>query len=169
MTAAVRLAPLDPTYLDTIRGWIADPELRDLVGTSSFPTEEEHRQWHARITSDATRHTAVVLDGDEPVGLVGLMDIHTTYRKAELWLYVGRAADRRRGFGSAAVRQMLAHAFDSLRLHRVYVHVFGFNDAAHAFFARLGFRDEGIERDAVFKHDRFYDVWLMSVLAPELD
>jgi RimJ/RimL family protein N-acetyltransferase len=64
---------------------------------------------------------------------------------------------------------MLAYAFGSLGLHRVYVHVFGFNEGAHAFFAAAGFRDEGTERDAVFRHGRFHDMWLMSMLAPEFD
>jgi RimJ/RimL family protein N-acetyltransferase len=165
--AGIGLAPLDRTYLDTVRSWIADPELRDLVGTTTYPSEAEHEHWHARITTDPTRFTAVVVDGDEPKGLVGLIAIDHVHQKAELWLYVGQAADRHKGIGKAAVRQALAHAFGTLGLHRVYVHVFGFNHGAHAFFAATGFRDEGVERGAVFKRGQFHDVWIMGVLAQE--
>jgi RimJ/RimL family protein N-acetyltransferase len=161
--------PFDRKYLATVRDWIADPSLREMVGTTSFPSEEEHERWYTRITTDPARDTAVIVDGDEPRGLVGLMAIDSNYRKAELWLYVGRSADRRRGTGSAAVREMLSRAFGELGLHRVYVQVFGFNEGAHAFFDSVGFRDEGTERDAVFKHGQFHDVWLMSILATEFD
>jgi RimJ/RimL family protein N-acetyltransferase len=165
----VRLAPFDRAYLGIVRDWIADPALRDLVGTATLPSEEEHERWHERITRDPTRHTSIILEDGEPRGLIGLLAIDRNYRKAELWLYVGRAVDRRQGVGAAALRQMLSYAFGTLELHRVYVHVFGFNEAAHAFFGAAGFRDEGTELDAVFKHGTFHDVWLMSMLAPEFN
>lgn len=170
IASVARLAPLDRKFLPVVREWILSPETRELVGTIRPPNDVQHERWYETLQTDRTRHTCMVLDArnGRPLGICGLIDINEIYRNAELWIYLGESAKRRTGAGRSAVVDLLAFAFDTLGLHRVYVHVFGFNAAAHAFFARCGFKDEGVEREAVFKRRRFHDVWLMGILDREI-
>ncbi|MBI2896222.1 MAG: GNAT family N-acetyltransferase [Deltaproteobacteria bacterium] len=163
--SGVKLVPFDRSFLSAVRSWILDPETRDLVGTVRPPSDGQHERWYEELQSDRRRHVAIIADQrGTPRGIIGLFDIDQVYRKAELWIYVGEAGSRRGGTGRAAVGQMLAFAFDTLGLHRIYVHVFSFNEPGAAFFRSLGFVDEGTERDAVFKRGRFFDVHLLSML-----
>jgi RimJ/RimL family protein N-acetyltransferase len=166
-TADCALLPLESRFKPIVREWLRDDDTRAVLGTLRAPSDAEHDRWYEVITTDPTRHTAVIVHDDEPVGLCGLTGIDLVYRKAELWLYLGDAASRGKGYGRQAVDQLLRHAFHTLGLHRVGVRVFAFNASGHDFFHRCGFTDEGVERDGVFKLGRYHDVWFMGMLEPD--
>jgi RimJ/RimL family protein N-acetyltransferase len=152
-----------------VLSWVNSDFVRDAVGTVRPITTAQHWRWYERLQSDQSQLVLIVRDeqAGEPVGVIGLKGIDTTYRNAELWVYLGRPESQRKGMGRQAVCNMLDFAFDTLGLHRVYVHVFDFNEAAHRFFAACGFQDEGLLREAVFKQGRFFDKRVMGVLERE--
>jgi RimJ/RimL family protein N-acetyltransferase len=71
------------------------------------------------------------------------------------------------GFGSEATALMVEHAFSSLGLHRVALAVFAFNQRAIRAYRRVGFLDEGVAREAIWREGRWWDEIHMSVLEPE--
>jgi RimJ/RimL family protein N-acetyltransferase len=167
--AEFHLIPLDRAHLALVRTWLADEETRDLVGTRMMPSDAQHERWFESLQTDPTRMAFLVAEAgaERPLGIVGLSGIDRVARSAELWLYVGERAKRGLGVGRVAVRELLRMAFGTQGLHRIFVRVFGYNPGAHAFFAALGFVDEGIERAGAFRHGRFHDVWRMALLADE--
>lgn len=165
MTGA-RLVPLDRSRLDVVRRWILDDALRELIGTIRPPSDVEHERWFERLVADPGRLVSLIVDGDgEPVGLCGLNGVDLVSRRAELWIYV--AVGPSRGVGRSAVEAQLRYAFETLGLHRVFVRVFAFNERALRFFEGCGFRQEGVERDGVFKRGAFHDVHVLSRLADD--
>jgi RimJ/RimL family protein N-acetyltransferase len=62
---------------------------------------------------------------------------------------------------------MLEHAFTVLRLHRVALSVFAFNERAIRAYRKLGFVMEGRSREAIWRDGRFWDEILMSVIEDE--
>lgn len=75
--------------------------------------------------------------------------------------------DRGRGVGLAMMRQMLRFAFRDLRLHRVYLNVFDFNQAAIVCYEKCGFRKEGLLRDARRVGDKYWSPYVMGILDNE--
>ena len=164
-----RLVPFDRVHLGVVREWLLDEETRDLVGTRVLPSDVQHGHWFEDVNADPTRFTFLVTETGlgQPLAIVGLTGLDSVARCAELWLYVGDKTRRQLGVGRVAVRELLRFAFGTQGLHRVAVRVFGYNPGAHAFFAALGFVDEGVERAGTFRHGRFHDVWRMAMLADE--
>jgi len=164
-----RLVPFDRVHLGAVREWLLDEETRDLVGTRVLPSDVQHERWFEHLHADPTRFTFLVTETGlgQPLAIVGLTGLDRVARSAELWLYVGDKAKRGLGVGRLAVRELLRFAFGTQGLQRVAVRVFGYNPGAHAFFAALGFVDEGIERAGTFRRGRFHDVWRMAMLADE--
>ena len=73
-----------------------------------------------------------------------------------------------RGLMTAAVKRLLEHAFDELRLNRVGIEVAPNNPRSRALAERLGFREEGVLREAErFGDDDYRDLVLYSMLASE--
>lgn len=72
-----------------------------------------------------------------------------------------------RGLMTRACGAMVRHAFDDYRLHRVAVHVATGNARSQAVAERLGFRVEGVHREAAMVHDRFVDLTVNALLAEE--
>ena len=57
--------------------------------------------------------------------------------------------------------------FGELRLERVWLDVYDFNTRARRSYEKVGFSLEGTKRHALFKHGRYVDVLLMSILRDE--
>jgi RimJ/RimL family protein N-acetyltransferase len=71
------------------------------------------------------------------------------------------------GYGKEVGHLLLSYAFEYLGFHRVSIGVVGFNKNALRFWKSLGFRKEGLERDAHFYDNRYSDGIMMSVLEDE--
>ena len=75
------------------------------------------------------------------------------------------AADRQgRGLMTAAVRALVAHAFDERGLHRIEIAAAVDNARSRAIPERLGFRAEGVRREAERHGDRYLDLVVYALL-----
>jgi RimJ/RimL family protein N-acetyltransferase len=62
---------------------------------------------------------------------------------------------------------MVRHAFDTLNLNRVWLHVGEDNARAMRVYQKVGFRTEGRLRQDIFRDGRYWDSLLMAVLREE--
>jgi RimJ/RimL family protein N-acetyltransferase len=62
---------------------------------------------------------------------------------------------------------MLKHGFETLNLHRIFLHVYETNPSAIQTYEKVGFVKEGIMRDAIYRNGCYINVLLMSVLRSE--
>lgn len=115
-----------------------------------------------------TWHFVICLrDGGRPVGFTGLHAIDHVNGSTEMGIGIGERSEWDKGYGTEAMDLLLDFAFGELRLHRVFLHVFDFNERAIHLYERAGFRHEGTAREAFYRHGRFYDMHLMGILAEE--
>ena len=56
-----------------------------------------------------------------------------------------------------------------MNFHRIALGVFEFNARAQAVYRKVGFVDEGREREAYYQDGRYWDVLRMSILREEWD
>ena len=66
-----------------------------------------------------------------------------------------------------AVRTLVDHAFGVWDLHRVEIQAAVNNHRSRAIPERLGFREEGVLREAERIGDRWNDLAVYAILAPE--
>jgi RimJ/RimL family protein N-acetyltransferase len=107
------------------------------------------------------------LEDDDPLGTIGLFAVDLTSGTAGLGVTIGDPANTGRGYGSDAIAAMLDFGFGSLRLERIWLDVYDFNEAARRLYARLGFVHEGTQRQALLRRGRRVDVHRMAVLRDE--
>ncbi|KAF2439623.1 acyl-CoA N-acyltransferase, partial [Karstenula rhodostoma CBS 690.94] len=62
-----------------------------------------------------------------------------------------------RGYGSEAIRWVLEYAFLRAGLHKVRIRAFGWNEGACRLYRRLGFVEEGRERESLWHEGRWWD------------
>jgi ribosomal-protein-serine acetyltransferase len=100
------------------------------------------------------------------VGVIGLEAIAHLHESAELgyWLRVDATG---RGYMTEAGRAILDWAFDSLGAHRVRIAAATDNHPSLAVIRRLGFRFEGIAREAERCHARWLDHGVFAMLATD--
>ncbi|MCL6614902.1 MAG: GNAT family N-acetyltransferase, partial [Firmicutes bacterium] len=106
---------------------------------------------------------------DDEGRLIGDLELdHISWRRreAELRIRIGEKERWNEGYGTDAVRTLLALAFGRMKLRRVYLKVYRFNRRAIRCYEKSGFRKEGIlrRRDGAAG---WKDIILMSVEVPD--
>ncbi|MFG2223294.1 GNAT family N-acetyltransferase [Streptomyces sp. NPDC048644] len=164
--ARIRLAPLSIRHATAFHAAALDPETRRLTGCHHEFTLEEVQQWCAGSADRADRLDLAIEDRETGryLGDLALMAIdpdnaHGTLR---ILLVPGETG---RGLGTEAIRLLLEYAFDRVRLHRVQLEVFTFNERARRTYERCGFEVEGRMRQALFWGGEWHDVWVMGVVS----
>ncbi|KAJ2994124.1 hypothetical protein NUW58_g1636 [Xylaria curta] len=74
---------------------------------------------------------------------------------------------QRKGYGQEAIAWALDWAFDFARLHRVEMACYGWNPGAKRLYSRIGFREEGVKREAIWFMGGWHDMHDMAILEHE--
>jgi diamine N-acetyltransferase len=74
-----------------------------------------------------------------------------------------------RGLGRRVLTEIIRTAFRELGAHRLFLDVFEDNGRARHLYESLGFKHEGIMREAAYRDGRWFDLHLMSMLESEYD
>ncbi|KAJ2979390.1 hypothetical protein NQ176_g3286 [Zarea fungicola] len=104
-----------------------------------------------------------------PIGQVGLTAADVTmaqHRATELSIGIHKDYQGQ-GYGTEAIGWAIDWAFNYANMHRVSLEVFAWNEGAHHMYKKAGFREEGRQREALFKHGKFWDIIMMSILVHE--
>lgn len=177
-----RMAP-EPPILRGERVWLRALETSDILDTSLNDVELAHhagfRRSFSRLEGERyAQHLATQGDNevsfaicplgeDRGIGSCGLRDIDRTNGSAEVSIFIGAREDWSKGYGTDAMAALLDFAFGALRLERVWLRVFDYNERAVRSYEKAGFVQE-----ARLRHDRFHrgahhDVFLMAIVRPD--
>jgi RimJ/RimL family protein N-acetyltransferase len=107
------------------------------------------------------------LADDRPVGSIDLHGVDYRNGNASLGIAIGDPADTSQGYGSDALRTLVGFGFAQLRLERIELEVYDFNEPARRLYERVGFRHEGTSRHALYTEGAFHDVHRLAVLREE--
>ncbi len=162
----IRLEPLGEEHLDPYYKQMDEPELDRMTGThGDTPSREAIQAWLAsRPTQKGRLDLAIVEESsNELAGEIVLNDLSAENESISMRLWLG-ANYRDRGYGSEAIRLVIAYAFDVVKLHRVSLEVYAFNARAIRAYERCGFEVEGRLRHALLWEGERHDALIMGIL-----
>jgi diamine N-acetyltransferase len=165
----IYLRPLERADLPHLCAWANDPEIRRLTGEVRPMSETGADEFFERVRSDQDRVWFIVAlrETDQIIGEAGLLRIFAAWRTADLSLIIGEKGAWGLGYGTEAIRLLMDYAFGALNLHRLAIGVVGFNERALCFYRKVGFKQEGIQRDGYYLDHRYHDFVMMSILEHE--
>ena len=168
--ATCDLRPVTEEDLSALLAWYNDPDTFRYMGRETHLTMEDQHAWLSFSRLDPGSFVWAIHRRDTELGsLIGsvtLRNLADRARRAELGVLIGIAGS---GFGSDAVRTVLAHAFGSLNTQCVSLEVRGDNRRAITAYMRAGFRPEGVLRRRLLKDGSLHDLYSMSVLREEFN
>lgn len=145
-----------------------DAEATRLTGTHTSFTRDQIDAWCATRAEQVDRLDLAVLDrstGDW-AGEVVVNDWDPDNRSCGFRIALGPGG-RDRGLGSEATRLIVAHVFDTIDdppVNRLSLEVFAFNARGLAVYEKVGFRREGVLREALRWDGEFHDTIVMSIV-----
>ncbi|MEU5213164.1 GNAT family protein [Streptomyces sp. NPDC020742] len=162
----IRLVQLSSRHAEAFHATFLDPEVRRLTGTHHDWTRAELADWCAKAPGRTDRLDLAIEDRESGayLGELALSQIDEDNAHGSFRISLAQEATGR-GLGSEATRLLLDHAFDRVRLHRVQLEVFTFNERARRAYEKCGFEVEGRMREALFWDGAWHDVLVMAALA----
>lgn len=153
-----RLTDANRVYL---REWMPWVDATRLPEDTAQYIESARKQWAGQECI-----TACMLYRGAICGMVDLHGISRLNRKAAIGYWLS-APLQGRGLMTRAVRAMVDYGFGGLGLHRIEIRAAVDNRRSRLIPERLGFHQEGVARGAQKLYDRYLDLVVYSMLAPE--
>lgn len=109
------------------------------------------------------------LSDNKLIGCCGLVYISWVYRHADLSLYIGlnNIYIDKAGYAEESCKLLLDYGFNELCLNKIWTEIKVFDKKKKKLFDRFGLKVDGILRQNYFCNGRFWDSYILSILASE--
>lgn len=164
---SIILTPLKKKHLEFLRQLRNDPQTNIFL-TNVLPINQHlQEQWFKTISLDKTKmYFAIENNKNQFLGVVRCDE----YDKVNRSIRVGMdiiPKHRRKGLATATYQILFQYLFLNLGLNRLWLLVASFNKPAIALYKKLGFKQEGKQRQAIFRNGKFNDYLMMSLIQSE--
>lgn len=170
-TDNIILRPFRAEDADTLWNSLGSPVIDKLTGTHATFTRDQIDAYIARqIANDDDERAAFIIalpDDSRALGEVVINDIDHDNHSANIRIALFAEDDLGKGYGTTAMRLMVDYGFRQLKLHRISLGVYAFNPRAIHVYEKIGFKQEGVLRDALYWEGEYVDEIIMSILAHE--
>ncbi len=158
--------PLEEKDLEWARLLHNDQEVRLMLTDPRSVSRKAQREWFESIRESHQSQRLVVRRDKKRIGIVRLDSIDRLNRSVLVGLDIGRR-HRGRHYAKRIYSALLGYLFSRLGMHRAWLKVAEFNPKARRLYRELGFREEGVEREALYRFKKFHGYVVMGLLARE--
>ncbi len=165
----ISIKPLEERHLEQFRALRNDPNTSYYL-TSVIPINPVKQQlwFHAVSKDDSRMFFAVEANTGEFLGLVRCDEWDKLNRSIRIGVDIVASA-RRKGYATKTYKLLFDFLFHQLNINRIWLLVASFNAGASALYNKLGFQEEGRQREALFRDNRYHDYIMMSLLASDYE
>jgi RimJ/RimL family protein N-acetyltransferase len=167
----VRLRPAEREDLPLFVRWLSDDRTSQFLALRSPLSQALEERWFEDLLDhqgrDRWHFVICLLEDGRPVGSLDLHLLDLRNGNAGIGIVIGDPADTSHGYGSDALTALLDFGFGELRLERLWLEVYDFNERARHVYERLGFVHEATLRRGVYRAGRYADVHRMGILREE--
>lgn len=146
--------------------WKNDPLIAELVSGNPIMTtlEIEERRFEKCLGEYDNLRLIIETKEGKAIGFVSICGIDKCNKKVELGMLIGEREFWAKGFGTDALNTIIDYLLNKLCFNRIGVEVFSFNERARRLYERMGFKLEGVLRQALCRRGIFEDVLLMGLI-----
>jgi RimJ/RimL family protein N-acetyltransferase len=134
-------------------------------------TVEEQRAWIASRPASEIDFVQVLSQSGQPVGMISLVDIDLTHRRAEPGHFLIGEPELVSPYGpkiaAEATKLLYELAFDTLGLHRVYGLLSAENTKMISWNKFVGMKEEGRLREHYLLNGHYQDAIFMGLIEPD--
>jgi len=149
--------------------WLNDDEVCRYNSHAVFPnTEQKMKNYFNRLDSQQEVVLAIIdNESAKHIGNISLQNINWVSKNAEFAVLLGDKKFWGKGCGEEAARLIIDYGFERLNLHRIYCGTIEGNEGMKKLATKLNMRQEGVRRQAIYKHGQYLDIIEYGILRTE--
>jgi hypothetical protein len=168
----VALRAVEKEDLKTLMDWRNNPEYRKHFREyRELNMTMQERWFEEKVLND---HSTIMfsilrLPVYELIGCCGFVNINWVHRHADLSLYIGfkNSYIDNEGYAEESCNLLFDYGFKELCLNKIWTEIYVFDEKKKTLYDELGFKVDGILRQNYFYDGKFYDSYVLSILASE--
>lgn len=159
----VKIIPLESHHLEELRKWRNDKKVWKHFTNSRFINEIEQKDWFEIQARDKAKEYFVILEKDKFIGSVWIDEWDKINRSCRIGIFIIPPAQGK-GYAYGVLKESMDYLFNDLSLHRIWLFVMENNKPAIKLYEKLGFKKEGVQKDAVFRDGEYKNYLMMGVI-----
>lgn len=167
----IGLRPLRKSDVEANYGnWLNDRSVCEYNAHHRWPYSVKMLEDYVAMTDSNSAILALAIEDKEAqihLGNISLQAIDYVSQCAEFAILIGEKSYWHQGVGKEAGNLLVAHGFQELNLRRIYLGTSIHNVGMQKLAISLGFKQEGVRRQALYKHGAFVDIVEFGLLKTE--
>ena len=160
------LRSLDEKDLKRVLGWLKDPRVNMFLSQDFKDlTIQKEKEWLAYINGSARDVVFAIVyrDSNTHIGNCGIHKIDHAAGSCELGIFIGEKGYWNKGYGSEAVDLIKDYVFYILKISKIYLNVYEYNNRAIKVYNKCGFViKKTIVKDHLY-NGKYWDTYHMEI------
>ena len=168
----IKLRSYKESDTETVLKLIEEEGIRsNLSPTAIFPysyaSEKSFIDMSMKMPEGHTYNFAIEsLESGEYIGGCGINKYLNRERIAEIGIFIANE-HQGKGYGKDSLITLCNFIFDEINARKIMLGYFSFNSKAGNLYKKIGFKEEGIHREEIFRHGKYYDRIYMGLFKSE--
>ena len=168
----IELASIKKKDLGRLMKWRNNPEFRKHFREYRVLDMKHQKRWYeeAVLQDPATIMFSINrLKDHQLLGCCGLVYISWPYKHADLSLYIGwnNSYIDKKGYAEESAKLLMNYGFNELCLNKIWTEIYIFDKKKKKLYDKFDFNIDGVLRENYFHKGKFWDSYILSVLASE--
>lgn len=163
------LRALELDDVSFISSYVNDYEIYSSF-TDSAPTPKSlnfTKDWVIRNSPSIITFAIEEKDTNSIIGTCQLRNINEFNGTAWLSIIIGDSKVHGKGYGTTALNLLLQYAFNEKNLRKVTLRVYDDNPSAKRLYEKVGFIEEGVLKEEIYRKGKYCNQIQMSILKDE--
>jgi len=168
----VALFNVDKGDLKQLMDWRNNAEFRKYFREyRELNTSLQERWYEEKVLRDPSTIMFSIrgLEDNKLLGCSGLVYIDWISRHADISLYVGWKDSYidDEGYAEESCRLLINYGFKELSLNKLWTEIYAFDKKKKKLYDKVGFKVDGVLRENYFYNGKFWNSYILSILASE--
>jgi len=145
-----------------------DPEVLKMLTDPREVSKEQQKSWFEGLQKSKSSERWVAEHKGAPIGVIRIDHIDRNNNSVCIGLDIHKDF-RGKGHAKPVYSMIFRHWFDKEKMNRLWLLVAKYNEVALNLYKKLGFKEEGVQRQGLFRDGKYHDYVMMSLLKKEYD
>jgi diamine N-acetyltransferase len=166
----INLRAIEPEDIDLIYQWENDRSIWHLSNTITPFSRYLIEQYILNSENDiySEKQLRLMIDVAEKgeirtIGSIDIFDFDPVNKRAGLGIFIN-AEERKKGFASEALVEVIKYSFGKLGLHQLYCNITEENEASLKLFQKSGFEICGLKKEWVLCCEKYSDEYILQLI-----